>query len=100
VFAIIRIKVHRAEGAIVVAACDSELCGKIVRQGKLKLDVCESFYGSDELEECALANFLAMCSSANLVGKRTVAAAMDAGYVDAECVVHIGKIPHAQYYRM
>ena len=98
--AIIRIKVHRAEGCVVVAACDSELAGTIARQGKLKLDVCESFYGTEDFEECVLANFLGMCSSANLVGKRTVAAAVDAGYVDEDCVMSIGKIPHAQYYRM
>ena len=99
-FAIIRIKVHKADGSIIVAACDSELCGKVARQGKLKLDVCESFYGSEDFEECVLANFLGMCRSANLVGKRTIAAAVGAGYVDKECVMSIGKIPHAQYYRM
>jgi len=85
---------------VVVAACDSELCGKVARQGKLKLDVCESFYGSEDFEESVLINFLAMCSSANLVGKRTIAAAVEAGYVDADSVLTIGKIPHAQYYRM
>ncbi|MFH0815993.1 MAG: DUF424 family protein [Methanobacteriota archaeon] len=99
-FAIIRIKVHKAEGAVVVAACDSELCGKVVKQGKLKLDICESFYGSEDFEEGVLANFLALCGSANLVGGRAVAAAVSAGFVDGECVMVIGGVPHAQFYRV
>jgi hypothetical protein len=94
----LRIKVHRVEGAVVVAACDSELCGKVARQGKLRLDVCEGFYGTEEFEERVLANFLASCTAANLVGKRTIAIAVEAGYVDEECIIVIGDVPHAQVF--
>jgi hypothetical protein len=96
----IRIKVHKAEGCVVVAACDSELVGKTARKGKLKLEVCESFYGSEDFEESVLSNFLAICTTANLVGKRAIAAAVEAGYVDEDCALMIGKIPHAQFFRV
>jgi hypothetical protein len=96
----LRVKVHKAEGSVVVAACDSELVGTKARQGKLRLDVCEGFYGGDEIEEAALKNFLSICSSANLVGKRCVAEAVRAGFVEAESVIEIGGLPHVQLYRV
>jgi hypothetical protein len=94
------VKVHRAEGAVVVAACDAELVGTEARESKLRLDVCEGFYRGDEIEESRLANFLSACTSANLVGERCVAEAVRAGYVDGDAVMTIGGLPHAQFYRV
>ena len=96
----LRVKVHKAEGSVVVAACDSELVGTKASQGRLRLDVCEGFYGGDEIEEDALGNFLRMCTSANLVGERCVAEAIRAGFVEECSVMTIGGVPHAQLYRV
>ena len=96
----LRVKVHRAEGGIIVAACDSELVGKAFREGKLKLEACEGFYGGVEVDECDLCNFLAMCTSANLLGERCVAEAVRAGFVEECSVITIGGVPHAQLYRV
>jgi hypothetical protein len=94
----IRIAVHKCEGAVLVAACDSELVGKKLSEGKLRLEVCEGFYGCDEYEEGALTNYLRVCSSANLAGKRTVAAAVKAGFIDKGSVLVIDGVPHAHLY--
>ena len=85
---------------VIVAACDSELVGRKVCQGKVKLDVCEGFYGDEDFDEKALPNFLAICNTANMTGKRTVAAAIKVGYIDRECVMKIDGVPHAHLYRV
>lgn len=94
------IKVHKGEGLVVVAACDSELVGRKLAQGKIRLDVCEGFYGCEEFEEAGLINFLKVCSTANLVGKRTIAVAVKAGFIDKDSVMLIEGVPHAHLYRV
>ena len=96
----IRIKVHKAEGIVIVAASDSELVGKKFSQGKIRLDVCEGFYGCEDFEESGLVNFLNVCTTANLVGKRAVAIAIKAGFIEKDCVMKIDGVPHAHLYRV
>ena len=62
--------------------------------------MCEGFYGGDEVDEGSLRNFLAACTSANLVGERCVAEAVSAGFVEEDAVITIGGVPHAQLFRV
>lgn len=83
-----------------VAACDPDLLGKTFSSDGLRLEVSESFYGGDEVDEEALVNWLRLATIANLVGERTVATAVENGFVDRGCVLVVGGVPHAQMARM
>jgi len=91
-----RLKVYRVRGEIVVAVCDSELVGKIFRDGDLKIEVKESFYGEEDVNEDEVKRALRMATIANITGKRAVQLAIEMGIIDRENVLKIGDCWHAQ----
>lgn len=95
-----RVKLYRKRKEILVAACDTELLGKVLREGEVKLDVSSSFYGGEEAETEVLIERLKAATIGNLVGERTVKLAIDNGFVDRDSVLKIGGVPHAQFVRM
>lgn len=89
------LRVIQTQGEVLVIVCDSELLGKKFKQGKLRLDVKESFYRGTEanVKECIAA--LRKATIANLVGS-IVGHAVKAGIIERENVLRIQNVPHAQ----
>lgn len=94
------LNVHKRGNAIVVAACDEALLDTTVRGGELKIHVSKKFYGEEVCREEDLVMALRSCTTANLVGEEVVGIAIKAGFVDEACVIYIGKVPHAQLYKL
>lgn len=95
----IRVKVHRHGGDILIAACDDELLGRKLRDGELRLDVNEEFYGGDQGGEEMLLSRLEAATVANLVGEEVCRIAAEHEYIDPECMMTIDGVPHAQMVR-
>jgi len=91
-----RMKVYRIRGEVLVAVCDSELIGKTFREGDLKIEVKESFYGDKDVSEEEVKKALRMATIANITGKRAVELAIKMGIIDRENVLKIGDCWHAQ----
>jgi hypothetical protein len=96
------LKVHGTKEGKMVAACDKELIGRVLDDGKihLDLDTCRSFYvgklsTKEELRK-ALEDFV----SANLVGKNTVLVALEGGFAQESDVIYINTTPHIQIYKI
>jgi hypothetical protein len=90
-----RMKVYRVKGEVLVAVCDAELVGRTFREGDLKLEVKEDFYGREAGEEevrAALRN----ATIANITGERAVKLAISMGIVDKDKVLKIEGCWHAQ----
>ncbi|MGD0056573.1 MAG: DUF424 family protein [Methanomassiliicoccales archaeon] len=96
----ITVRVHRIGGEIVVAACDKDLIGKVLRDGELRLEVASCFYEGEDADEEKLLNRLSIATIANLVGKRTISIAAKHNYINEDCVLRIAGVPHAQMVRM
>ncbi len=96
----ISLKIHRRGPEHLVAACDSELLGRTLAEGKVRLTVHRSFYHAEEGDSEALRSRLQMATIANLVGERTVAVAVEMGLVEEDCVMIIDGVPHAQMARL
>jgi len=94
------IKVYTQGLERLVAACDQDIVGKTFKSDGLVLEVSESFYHGDDVDEDALVNWLRLATVANLSGRRTVSIAIEHGFVDKDCVLEIGGVPHAQMTRM
>ncbi len=84
----------------VVAVCDADILGKTFREGRLKIEVKESFYGGRlvTLEEAIEA--LKTASIGNIVGREIVECAIREGIIHEEAVIWIAGQPHAQFVRM
>jgi len=90
------VKLHRQGPELLVAAADADLLGQTFRGGGLHLTVSKGFYAGDEGGPEILVERLKLATIANLVGRKTVEAAIAAGFVDPACVLEIGGVPHAQ----
>lgn len=91
-----RMKVYRVRGEVLVAVCDADLVGRIFREGSLKIEVKEDFYGTEEFEEEEVEAALKKATIANITGKRAVELAIRIGIVDKDRVLKIENCPHAQ----
>ena len=92
------VKIHLAYREV-IAICDKELIGKKFEEGKCQLNVTESFYKGEEMDEKKAVDFIKskMIDDAcfNFVGERAIAAALKAGAIDKKGIIKIQGIPHA-----
>ena len=91
-------KIHRKGGDAVLAACDADVLGKTLKDGEMNVTVSEGFFGTEEVSEEEFIIMLGQSSTMNLFGERTIAIAVDAGFVDDDCIMMIDKVPHVQIY--
>jgi hypothetical protein len=97
---VILVTERETEEGLLVAACDSDVLGKTFEDGELSLSVTEEFYGGDEMDVDAAMAAIRRADVANLVGTKTVEAAIDAGVVDESTVLAVEDTLHAQLLRM
>ena len=95
------LKIHSNPQGIVVALCDSELIGKVLMDGKRRLDLAAyaGFYQGEKVGAAEAAQALLGAENANLVGAKALAAAKAAG-LDTSGSIRIGGVPHLQLYRI
>ncbi len=93
-------KIHRRDGNVVLAVCDSESHNKTFEDRGLRIFIDPSFYGRRETGEDELIELLKDANIINLAGNMCVDLAISEGHVNAESVVDIGGCRHAQVYRI
>ena len=83
----------------IVAICDSELLGKRFEQGKFQLDIKESFFKGGKTDEEKVIEIMKDMekedSTFNIVGKKSVNAALKAGIIQKQGIRKIQGIPFA-----
>jgi hypothetical protein len=83
----------------IVAICDEELLGKKFEEGKFQLDIKENFYKGKEVDVESLIEIMKKMSAEdatfNIVGKKSVNAALKTGIISEEGIGKISGIPFA-----
>ena len=83
----------------VVAVCDKELLGKRFEDGKFQIDVKENFYRGKETERANVIKIMREMSKEdatfNIVGEKSVSAALEAGIISKKEIGKIHGIPFA-----
>lgn len=81
----------------IVSICDKELLGKCFEEGKFQLHIKESFFKGDEKTEEEVIEIMQDMSKEdatfNIVGKKSVNAAIKCGLVSKDSVKKIQRIP-------
>ena len=80
--------------------CDKSLLGKTLNHGKVKFKVSQEFYGGELADLKTCISHLERATIANMVGKKPVEAAINAGFVHEQAVIYIEGHPHAQWVRL
>lgn len=93
-----RMRIHRQGREVLVAVSDTALVGREFKEGNMRLQIHEAFYGSDAegADAPEVVRELSACTIANLVGVDTVTLAIRHGFVHPDNVLDIAGVPHAQ----
>ena len=81
---------------MLLAACDEELLGTILRDGKLVFKVKEEFYKGPKMPVEDAVELMKESTVVNMVGPNIVKKAIEEGLVHPEAVLDICGVPHAQ----
>ena len=73
--------------------CDSELIGKDIVDGKLKIHISENYYGTQIVEKDEAISMMKSASILNLVGHETISLAIDLGIGSKDGVKIISDVP-------
>lgn len=89
---------------IMLAACDRDLLGKVLKLGEVKIEVSERFYGGRLVNEKELIRLLEEADVLNLVGEKVIKIAEKIGLIHPEAKVffeddHGRKVPHSMMQR-
>jgi len=82
-----------------VNVCDSELIGKTLVEGKLKMHISKEFFGGDLLGEEATAKLLKESSMISLAGKRSVEMAIAHRLGSPKAIREIQGVPFLMIYK-
>ncbi len=95
------LKIHRSrDTGDIVAVCDRELLNTTVCHEKLSLAITDWFYGNTPVTENEVRDALKNAGTINLIGERSVNLAVEMGLLTKSDCMMIGKVPHAQIYRL
>ncbi|MDN5366700.1 MAG: uncharacterized protein PWQ11_111 [Candidatus Diapherotrites archaeon] len=95
-----RFKLYRTPEATVLAVCDSELLGRVFREGEVVLNVSRSYYGGEEADAGRLRELLAEADIVSLVGEGCISVAVDMGLAEWRFVKRVEGVPHLNVYRL
>lgn len=92
------IKIHKSYRTV-VAICDAELINKKFEEGKRQLDARENFYKDKQINEKEAIEIMIRQAredaTFNIVGKKSVEAALKAGIITQESISYVQQIPFA-----
>jgi hypothetical protein len=85
---------------VLLATCDAELLGKILRDGKIVFEVREEFYKGLKMTVEEVIDLMKQSTIVNMVGHHVVAEAIEKGLIHPDAVLKISGVPHAQIVKM
>ncbi|MCW4022499.1 MAG: DUF424 domain-containing protein [archaeon] len=89
-------KLSKCGEHVLLAACDEELLGQVLKQGKIVFKIKEEFYKGPKIPLDDAVSLMEESTVVNLVGPNIVKKAIDKGLVHPEAVLDICGVPHAQ----
>ena len=85
---------------VLLATCDAELLGKILREGKIVFEIHEQFYKGPKMTVEEVIDLMKQSTIVNIVGHKIVKKAIEKGLVHPDAVLKISGVPHAQIVKM
>ena len=89
-------KLSKCGEHVLLAACDEELLGQVLKDGKIVFKIKEEFYKGPKIPLDDAVSLMEESTVVNLVGPKIVKKAIDEGLVHPEAVIKICGVPHAQ----
>jgi len=90
------VNVRKHGKQVVLATCDCDLIGQVLRDGKIVFEVREDFYKGMKVTIEEAIELCRQSTIVNMVGKCIVDKAVKVGLVHPEAILKISGVPHAQ----
>jgi len=100
VLAEVYVNVRRRGQFVVLAMCDCELLGRVLRDGKIVFEVREEFYKGHRVSVEEAIELCKQSTIVNMVGQCIVDKALEEGLIHPEAILKISGVPHAQIVKM
>jgi len=88
--------VRRWEQKVLLAVCDADLLGTVLRDGRIVFEVREDFYKGPKISVEEAIDLIGQSTIVNMVGKNIVGKALEKGLVHPQAILKISGVPHAQ----
>ncbi len=79
-----------------VAVCDENLIGQVLKEGKLRIEIKESFYKGAIVSIQEAIEEIKKATIANIIGNEVIKAAIRSKLIHESVVLYISGIAHAQ----
>lgn len=89
-------KLQKCGDYVLLAICDEELLGQVLKDGEIVFKVGEEFYKGPKMPVNDAIQLIEESTVVNMVGTNIVNKAIDCGLVHPEAVLNICGVPHAQ----
>lgn len=89
------LKIHRRNEIETVACCDKDLLCKVFKEGNLRIEITEQFYGGELIDISDAIEILKEASYFNIVGHSIIKEAIRCKILPKEGVRRINGIPMA-----
>lgn len=94
------VKMRKWGGCTLLATCDAELLGKVLREGRIVFEIREEFYKGLKVSVEEAIDLVEQSTIVNMVGRKIIEKAVEKGLIHPEAVIKISGIPHAQIIKM
>ncbi|MBD3352666.1 MAG: DUF424 family protein [Candidatus Lokiarchaeota archaeon] len=89
------IKLHNKPSGQVIAVCDADLLGKVIKTKKLSINVSTGFYKGELISIEEAINILKNASNFNIIGSNIIAAVVRNKIIPDTAILKINNIPLA-----
>ena len=93
-------KLITSSGNTILNICDPELLDKIVKDKKIEIKISSKYYNDKTIDEIEAEYLLKKCTSANMVGEKTISLSLKIGIGSEKAVRRIDGIPFLIIYKM
>ena len=94
------VNVRRMGRHVLLAVCDAELLGKVLKDGKIFFEVRRDFYDGQKMSVEEAIDLMEQCTIVNMVGRNVVEKAMERGLIHPDAILDISGVPHAQIVKL
>ena len=93
-------KLITSSGNIILNICDTDLLDKIVKDKKIEIKISSKYYNDKTIDEIEAEHLLQECTSANMVGEKTISLSLKLGIGSKNGIRRINGIPFLITFKM
>ncbi len=93
-------KFIESSGNRILNICDIDLIDKIIKDGKVEIKISSDYYNEETIDEVEAEHLLQKCTSANMVGEKTISLSLKLGIGSEKGIRRINGVPFLIIFKM